>query len=407
MQTDVVHAPLVIDPRVRLGAARRRRLVVAGLLLLVIAVTVILVLRSRPEPPRYRSAAVERRTITREVELTGHLDPINRVDVPAPMSGKLVELSAAVGQKVRAGDTLARLDPRAVAIEARGATAAVAAARSRAEQASAALEAASERRERLTRLRERDLASEAELAAATAAEDEARAALAAARAEQTRAAEALRGARLVETSTVLRSPIDGTVLHAPDATGGIVSPASGALFVVGSDLTTLRIRAEVSESDVGELRVNQKALFTVPAHPNRSFEARVERVGLDARRSAVAVYYPVELRADNRSRLLLPGMTATVRVAVATLPNALAVREPALRFRPEAARPAPPRSRVYRLDGDELAEVRVTAGLSDGAFTAVTPDPPGALTPGAEVALGLILSDTDEDSGPGVRLGNR
>ena len=127
----------------------------------------------------------------------------------------------------------------------------------------------------------------------------------------------------------------------------------------------------------------------------------------DARRSAVAVYYPVELRADNRSRSLLPGMTATVRVAVATLENVLAVRDPALRFRPESAAAAAPRSRLFRVDGDELAEVRVTAGLSDGAFTAITPDPPGALAPGAEVALGLLLGAEEKGSGPGIRLGNR
>jgi HlyD family secretion protein len=407
MQSEAVHAPLVIDPRLTLGATRRRRLLVSGLLLFGLVAGAVLFFRSRPEPPRYRTAPVERRTITREVELAGHLAPLRRVEVPAPIAAQLVEVTAVVGQKVRAGDTLARLDERALVIAARGATAGVAAASSRAAEASAVLRTARERRERVERLRARDLASESELAAATATETEARAALATARAEEARAAETLRGARLTESSSILRSPIDGVVLQAPESTGAGVDPSAGPLFVVGSDLATLRIHAEVSESDVGELRVDQKASFSVPAHPNRSFEAKVERIGLDARRSAVSVYYAVELRAADPAGLLRPGMTTTVRVAVAVQENALAVRDAALRYRPDGAEPAAARSRVFRLDGTRLSEVRVKAGLSDGAFTAVTPDPPGTLGPGAELAIGVLSGAAENDSGPGIRLGNR
>ena len=148
-------------------------------------------------------------------------------------------------------------------------------------------------------------------------------------------------------------------------------PSAGPLFVIGSDLAMLRIHAEVSETDVGELRVDQQASFSVPAHPNRSFDAKIERIGLDARRSAVAV------------------------------------RDAALRFRPEGTEPAAARSRVFRLDGTRLVEVRVTAGLSNGALTAVTPHPPGALEPGAELAIGVLSGPEESDSGPGIRLGNR
>lgn len=407
MQSEAMHAPLVIDPRVRVGATRRRRVALVALVLAVIVGATLLLVRKRPEPPRYRTAPVERRTITREVELTGHLDALSRVEVPAAIAGQLKEVTAHVGQKVTLGETLALLDRRSLVIAARGASAGVSAAASRASEAQASLSAATEQRVRLERLRARDLASERELEAAVASEAEARAALGTATAERARAAETLRGAELSSAAAVLTSPIAGIVLQAPDATGAVVDPASGPLFVVASDLTTLRITAEVSESEVSALRVEQAATFSVPAHPGRTFQARIERVGLDARRSASAVYYPVELRADNPSGALLPGMTTTVRVAVATVENALAVRDAALRFQPEDAAPAALRSRVFRIDGSGLAEVRVTAGLSDGAFTAVRAEPPSALSPGTEVALGVLLEGADQASGPGIRLGNR
>jgi HlyD family secretion protein len=201
--------------------------------------------------------------------------------------------------------------------------------------------------------------------------------------------------------------MDGVMLRAPDTASGSYSQERAPLFVVGTPLSSLRVDADVAESEIGLVRRGQVARFGVPAFPGRAFEATVESIAIDAERTGVAVRYRVQLRADNPQGVLLPGMTATARIEVARVENVLAAREAALRFVPEHAEAAPPRSRVWLVRGQELEPVRVTAGLSDGAFTELKPETPGTLAIGAELALGLRTTETETRTGPGIKLGNK
>ncbi|HEY3498205.1 MAG TPA: efflux RND transporter periplasmic adaptor subunit [Polyangiaceae bacterium] len=404
----MVSAPLVISPEVSRGRLRRRHVTIAIVVALALFIAIATFLSSRPAPVRYETAPVERRTIVRRVELTGHLEVLERAEVPAPVAGRLVRVLQEAGARVSEGDTLALLDARAAVIAARGAEAGLSAATSRVAEATAALQAASAAKERLDRLEARELASVGELDAAEAEEKRARAALATARAESEKARQNLRSARLSESLTSVTTPISGVVLRAPETTGGAVSPERGPLFVVGSELGSLRIAAEVAESEVGELRPGQAARFTLPAFPGRSFDARVQHVGIDAERTAQAVRYRVELVAGNPEHALLPGMTATVSVEVARAERVLATRDAALRFRPDGAPPAPARSRVFRARKHQLEAIPVTVGLSDGAFTEVRPQGAGSLEAGVELAVGLLASGEDSTAeGPGIHLGKR
>lgn len=410
MQPGVFDTPLIISPQIRRNALRRRRLVLALPIVVALAVAAAIAWQFRSRPVAFHTAPVERRTITRQIEITGYLDVTRRVEVPSPLQGRLTEVLVQLGDSVTEGQPLATLDDRAVAISGSSARASLAAASSRVDQAEVKLKAASDLRERAERLNVRQLSSDAELEAARARESEARAALATARAERSMARAALRSAKLSESLSTIQTPMSGVVLAAPETTGMAVGPESGPLFVIGSDIDTLRIKAEVAESEVGALAVGQAAQFSVPAQAQRSFPARVERVGIDANRSSVAVRYPVELRADNPERLLLPGMTATVTIAVARSEGALATRDAALRFRPEGAADAPARSRVFRVTSHGLEEVPVRAGLSDGAFTEIRPLTPGALGVGDALAIGVVdprAAQQEPAAGPGIHFGNR
>jgi HlyD family secretion protein len=170
----------------------------------------------------------------------------------------------------------------------------------------------------------------------------------------------------------------------------------------------LRIDAWVEESDIGEIRERQSATFTVPAYPSRSFDAEVESIGVDAQRTGASVRYLVKLRAPNPDRVLLPGMSATLHIRVGHVDRALAAREAALRFVPQDATPAPPRSRLWRVDArGRLDPVPVTTGLSDGAYTQVTPKDSQVLNPGDHVVLGRALKGQATTHGPGISLGGR
>ena len=406
-RSETIEQPLVIPARIR-GRGRRRVWLFVGLIALAVAAAAIYWrLRAEPAPPAYRTARIERRTIVRVVEAAGKIDVLTRIEIPAPTVGRVTEILVRSGDRVTRGQPLARLDQRAASIAVRGAEAELSAAGNRIAEASAELSAATDARERLERLLAKGLASPSELKQAQAAESRARAALGVARADRSASTQTLKSAELQQSQATVVAPIDGVILRAPDAVGTTLGEGQSALFVVGSDLSSVRIDADVAESEIGQVHRGQAAQFNVPAYPGRSFEAKVESIAIDSERSSAAVRYRVQLRANNPDHLLLPGMTATARIEVARAENVLASREAALRFVPEDAEPAPPRTRLFRVRGSSIEPVRVTVGLSDGAFTEIVPEPKDALAPGAEVAVGVAVAGQATSGGPGIKLGGR
>jgi HlyD family secretion protein len=389
--------------------ARRTRWLVA--LLVVIGIgggLAAYFLRSNPLLETFRSLPVTRQNIVRVIEATGHLDARARVQVSAKVAGHLAAIHVAPGDSVKRGQLLAQLDDRASLIGVRSAGSTLQASVWRVAEAKSAQDSALAELERVQRLAARGLASTADVDNAKALASRAESQLKAAGAEKSVAADNVAAAKFGQNLGDIVAPIDGIVLVGPENSGAPVAPDRGPLFVVAAPLTRMRIDADVSEADIGDLQVGQKATFEVQAFAGRRWNAKVERIGLEPTRDGAVVTYPVLLTADNPDGRLLPGMTAAVRIEVARADNVLAVREAALRFTPEDAPEAPPRSRVWLHRGvSQLIDVAVKPGLSDGAYTEVTPVPPAELKPGDRVAVGLLAAPSDVRSQPGVSLGSK
>jgi HlyD family secretion protein len=213
-------------------------------------------------------------------------------------------------------------------------------------------------------------------------------------------------AQLENQLSRLESPVSGVVLRAPERLGAAVSPEAGPLFVIGEPLTSLRIDASVSETDVARVKPGTAAQIEVSAVPGRAFTGRVERVAIDANRVEGAVLYPVVLSVDNPERVLLPGMTARVRMEVARANDALSVHEAALRYTPEGAPAGSPRTRVWRRIGpDRLEPVDVRTLVSDGVYTQVEPVGGSQLKLGDALAVGLLRPEAKD--APRVTLGKK
>jgi HlyD family secretion protein len=342
----------------------------------------------------------------RVVEATGHLDASARVQVSAKIAGHLAEIKVAPGDTVKRGQLMARLDDRASEIGVRSAGSTLQASIWRVAEAKSAHESAVAELERVQRLASRGLASATDVDNAKAAAARAEAQLKAAGAEKSVAQDNVAAAKFGQNLGDIVAPIDGIVLVGPENPGTPVSPERGPLFVVAAPLTKMRIDADVSEADIGDLQVGQDATFEVQAFGGRRWSARVERIGLEPNREGAVVSYPVLLSADNPDGKLMPGMTAAVRIEVARAVDVLAVREAALRFTPEDAEEAPARSRVWLHRGpSQLTAVRVIPGLSDGANTQITPVSDGELNPGDRVAVGFLAAQGEHRAQPGVSLG--
>lgn len=389
--------------------SNKRRWVIGAVLLALGAAAYFRFFAPVEQEDLYRVSPVEHRAIRQVVEAFGSLDVASRVFVPAARAGQLTSVTAKRGQLVQAGQELARLDPTGAVAELSAAQIALNASAAKVESARAARNAAVEERKRAERLLEKGLVSASMVAAAREAEAEANAAVRGAEAQRQLDGQTASGARTRQEETTLRAPVSGFVLSAVEDVGGMVGPQTGPLFVISPPLEQLLLTVPVSEADIGLVRVGQGATFSVSAHPEKTFPAQIHEIEQEPQKTGSSVSYRVRLRVNNPDRLLLPGMTANVTLEIAKADETLAVREAALRFSPVEAQGEATRSRVWRQKSNgELEPVDVSVGISDGAYTAVTPAQGFTLAVGEQVAVGLNgAARGSGKGGPGISLGSR
>jgi HlyD family secretion protein len=136
--------------------------------------------------------------------------------------------------------------------------------------------------------------------------------------------------------TVIRAPVDGTVILRNVDAGQTVAASLQApvLFTIAHDLRDMQVEAAIDEADVGRLRVGMPASFAVDAFPRRSFSGEIRQIRKSPQNVQNVVSYTVVISASNPDLALLPGMTANVRISVESRANALKVPNAALRWRP-------------------------------------------------------------------------
>jgi HlyD family secretion protein len=178
--------------------------------------------------------------------------------------------------------------------------------------------------------------------------------------------------------TNIVAPVDGIVVSRNVTMGQTVAASfqTPTLFLIATDLSKMEVDTNVSESDVGGVRVGDKALFTVEAFPDNTFEGVVTQVRQAPQTVQNVVTYDVVATVANPLLLLKPGMTATVRVVTAERKNVLRVPDAALRYVPgglsssrtQAGTPPP---QLWVLRDGRPARVTVTTGLDDDNFSQI------------------------------------
>lgn len=214
---------------------------------------------------------------------------------------------------------------------------------------------------------------------------------------------------LAETNlgyTIIKSPVEGTILDRRVNIGQTVVASLNApsLFLIAKDLRKIQIWASVNEADIGGLKVGTPVSFTVDAFPDESFSGVVEQVRLNAKMTQNVVLYTVVVSTDNADLKLLPYLTATLQFEIARRDGVLTVPNTALRYNPPAeliaAEPTPPsasdadkrqtpddsQGTVWVRKGNRLTPIDVKLGVSDRVNTEITSD---VLKEGDEVVLGV------------------
>jgi HlyD family secretion protein len=146
----------------------------------------------------------------------------------------------------------------------------------------------------------------------------------------------LSSARVDLGRTIIRAPVDGVVIKRSIEPGQTVavSLAAPELFLIAQNLRDMQVEVSIDEAEVSRLRVGQKTTFTVDAFPGRTFSGLVTQVRKAALNVQNVITYTAVVSADNESLVLLPGMTANVRVITDVREGVLKVPNAALRFKP-------------------------------------------------------------------------
>jgi HlyD family secretion protein len=313
---------------------------------------------------KHRIGKVERGPLQAVVVASGTLAAVTTVQVGSQVSGQVQEISADFNTQVKKDQVIARIDPQSFELRVNQARADLDAAKSAVAVAISGLAA---QRAELGRVRvnladtERDLnrkkmlvdkkfISPAELDKARTLYDgtieqvkavEAQSGIAESQIASAQAAVKQREALLKQAQvdlerTIIRAPVNGTVILRNIDAGQTVAASLQApvLFTIAKDLRDMQVEAAIDEADVGRLKVGQRASFTVDAFPRRNFNGEIQQVRKSPVNVQNVISYTVVISAANPDLSLLPGMTANVRVVVDSRDSVLKVANAALRFRP-------------------------------------------------------------------------
>ena len=193
---------------------------------------------------------------------------------------------------------------------------------------------------------------------------------------------ALRAAEINLAYTDIVSPVDGIIVSRNAQIGRPVAPGSKApLFAVASDLSLVRVDANVSAKDIGEVKLGDKATLTAGPLVDHPFTGVVTQIGESPRTVDDATAYDVTISAPNPDLSLKPGMAAAVRIVVDRRDDVLRAPDETLRYSPRdlaalrgvSGPKAPPDgwSQIWILRDGSPTGVAVQLGLDDGAYTEI------------------------------------
>ena len=383
--TVVPHAHVALVPP---AVARRRRWPQIGRVTLILAALGIIgvgivgaELLRRPVVPaaRFVIAPVTRGDLQPMVRGQARLAPWRTSRVRAGADGQVQEVRVREGDRVSAGDVLATLQRRPLALAVRRADAQLAVAEAAAVESevrtSRALEELDDRGQSLPAETENLSDSEIHVAVAYARKAGADAEVAARQVTLALARSQLRSANIKATAT-------GIVWQVAVEEGSAVTGGQ-ALFTLAGEDAALRAVVRVGDAEIGRVRIGQSASVTVAGFPGRVFPAQVAAVPLASRMDARAAGFPVTLIIVNKSGQLRAGMLATGTIAVAPVTHVLRVPVAALAFRPAAAS-SDDRPAVWSVRGGEPVRIPVTVGARDGDLVQVDA---AALFEGAPVVV--------------------
>ncbi len=399
------------------------------------AILAYYLLRGGGGETHYVTAPVTHGPILRTVSATGTVNPVITVQVGSYVSGPIQALYADFNSPVKAGQPIAKIDPRPFQVKVDEAHALVANAQAQLNKDEADLAYKQLTWQRKAKLAAESVVSQDVADSAKSAWKQAEAQVALDQASIANQQATLQEAAVNLNYTNIVSPVDGTIVSRNVDVGQTVAASfqTPTLFLIAKDLTKMQVDTNVSESDVGNVAMGQSAEFKGDAFSDRTFAGVVRQVRQAPITVQNVVTYDVVVAVSNPELLLKPGMTANVTIVTAKRDDVMRVPLDALRFSPSglaganlatadhasadhtpadqvvAADNAPTApgqaaantAQVWKMDGGRLVPVAIRTGLDDGLNVEVLS---GDLHPGDLVVTAEITKAAPQARATALRF---
>ena len=258
------------------------------------------------------------------IEASGVIEAISSVEIKSKASGEVLFLGAEVGDFVNKGFMLAQIDQRT--------------ANNIVDQTMSDLEAAKVRLINAESQYERGIELHKNSSISDKDFEDIKENFAQAKSTLVRNEVSYENAKISLDDTIVKSPINGTVISRPVEVGQVISsPTSafgeGSILMTMADLSKVRVRALVDEIDVGKVALGQKVSIKVAAYRDKEFIGTVSKIEPKAYVQQNVTTFPVLIDINNEENLLLIGMNTDVEIQILKKDVSLSIPTMSLRTR--------------------------------------------------------------------------
>lgn len=371
------------------------------LIVLVILLIITAFLTLKPEPTiTYTTAHPFIGSVTQSISASGTLSATNDFDVGTQVSGTIYKIYVDVNDVVKKDQILAEINPNKLNQTLEGYEAQKLIAEANLKSSQVTYEQKKWTYERQKKLFEKTNGaspSQLDLETARLAYLQAEADVEVKKSTLNQIQTDINTAKIDLQNAIIRSPIDGIVLTRDVSLGQTVAASfsTPTLFTLAENLKDMKLVVNISESDIGKVKLDQKVTFSVDAYPNQVFEAKVNRVNFASTTTDNITSYETSIYVNNDALLLRPGMSATANIQINEAKNALLVPVAAIFYQPKASpkeqkrglffAPRPPQrpkqntqqkqtqdsATIYILKDNEVVRVPVKIGVQSSKYVQI------------------------------------
>ena len=263
--------------------------------------------KANEETTFYKKESVNQKKLELSIEASGIIEAISSVEIKSKASGEILLLGAEVGDLVKKGSILGQIDqrtPKNILDQAK----------SDLEASRVRLENAKSQYDRGKELHDNGSISDKDY-------EDIQESYAQAKSSVVRTEVSYENAKIALDDTIVRSPVQGTIISRPVEVGQVISsPTSavggGTILMTMADLSKVRVRALVDEIDVGKVSIGQIVSIKVAAYRDKEFFGTVSKIEPLAKVEQNVTTFPVLIDIDNNENLLLLGMNTDVVIEV-------------------------------------------------------------------------------------------